>query len=132
MAFWKSTQRRSVFGSVLRDCRKTEGITHKQLARRLIARDFPSHHHSTKPAGSAEDVSWLAERLRDIEKAGLAEGWPFEEPPTAVIDSLAAGLPSVLEASWRLTAAEAIDTLRREELQDGASTEPAQPKGDPT
>jgi len=129
MAFW-NTQRRSVFGSVLRDCRKTEGITHEQLARRLIARDFPSHHHSTKPAGSAEDVAWLAERLRDIEKSGLTQGWPFEEPPTAVIDSLAAGLPRVLEASWRLTAAEAIDTLHRAELQNVTSAEAA--KADPT
>lgn len=114
-------RRRAELGRILGECRRLEGISRKECARRLIGRGMPSYRYSQHPAGSQPDIAWLTSRLAALEIAKLSTPWPFQVfpsaahylPETEFIDLMTLSLTAVLEAEQRLLLAFALDTLRR-------------------
>ena len=109
-----NASRPTTLGPVLKDCLLREPITPEQFARCLLEKAFPASQYSNYKASSAEEVARLAKMIEGLFQATLAASWPFAPMEfNTFVDYAVQCLPNVFEASWRLTVAEALDTMMR-------------------
>src|SRR5262249_19837563 len=109
-----NASRPTTLGPILKDCLLRQNITPHQFARCLLDNNFPSSQYSNYSTGSTEDLAWLTNTIQDLLQAPLAASWPFASMEfNAFVDYAEQCLPDIFQVSWRLTVAEALDTMMR-------------------
>ncbi|HEY7781632.1 MAG TPA: hypothetical protein VIC85_15605 [Ktedonobacterales bacterium] len=95
---------RSGFAEALTECCARGNVPDHELARRMIADGFPSHHYSQQPARSQEDEDWLTDQIQAIRSASITTLIVFDQVDL-FIQCVARCLPSVGNAKQRLARA---------------------------